>query len=60
MPTVARNIEDEQRAWRDYADRLRGLDGAEYAEAEEAAWEALQAALGEAAQVPATADGVVG
>ena len=46
MPTVARNIEDEQRrAWDDYADRLRGLEGADYERAEEEAWQELQAAL---------------
>ena len=48
MPTVARNIEDEQRrAWDDYADRLRGLEGAEYDRAEAEAWEELQTVLRE-------------
>ena len=46
MPTAARNIEDEQRrAWDDYADRLRGLEGADYERAEEEAWQELQATL---------------
>jgi hypothetical protein len=43
-----RTVLDEQQAWQDYADRLRGLEGAEYDRAEEAAWEELQAALREA------------
>ena len=46
MAILARNVEDEQRrAWRDYADRLRGLEGAEYDEAEDAAWQELQDTL---------------
>jgi hypothetical protein len=50
MPTIARTAEEEQRrAWADYADRLRGLEGAEYDHAEEEAWDELQAALREVA-----------
>jgi hypothetical protein len=45
---LMRTVLDEQQAWQDYADRLRGLEGAEYDRAEEAAWEELQAALREA------------
>lgn len=46
MTTVAGNVEQEtRRAWSDYADSLRGLDGAEYDRAEEAAWDHLQATL---------------
>jgi hypothetical protein len=46
MRAVARNVEDEQRrAWQDYADRVRDLGGAEYEQAEAAAWEDLQVAL---------------
>jgi hypothetical protein len=46
MTTVARHDVDEQRrAWLDYAQRLRGLEGEEYDRAEEEAWEELQATL---------------
>ena len=55
-----RTVVDEQQAWQDYADRLRGLEGAEYDRAEEAAWEDLQAALREADGQHATADDSVG
>jgi hypothetical protein len=57
MTAVARNTEEEQRrAWRDYAERLRGLEGAEYDRAEPAAWDALQEALHELGVEPTTAD----
>ena len=55
-----RTVVDEQQAWQDYADRLRGLEGAEYDRAEEAAWEDLQAALREASGDSTTADDTVG
>ncbi len=46
MTTVTGNLEQEtRRAWGDYADSLRGLDGEEYDRAEEAAWDQLQATL---------------
>jgi hypothetical protein len=45
MPTVAHTAEDTRRAWDDYADSLRGLEGAEYDRAEEEAWQRLQEAL---------------
>ena len=46
MTTATGNLEQERRrAWDDYADSLRGLDGAEYDRAEEAAWGQLQATL---------------
>ena len=46
MTTLAGNLEQEtHRAWSDYADSLRGLEGAEYDRAEEAAWDQLQATL---------------
>ena len=48
MTTVAGNLEQEtRRAWSEYADSLRGLEGAEYDQAEEAAWDQLQATLQE-------------
>ena len=46
MTTVAGNLEQEtRRAWGDYAESLRGLEGAEYDQAEAAAWDQLQATL---------------
>lgn len=46
MTTVTPNVRQEtRRAWSDYADRLRGLEGAEYDRAERDAWEQLQATL---------------
>jgi hypothetical protein len=46
MTTVTPHLEEEtRRAWSDYADRLRGLEGAEYDEAEQEAWAQLQATL---------------
>ena len=46
MTTVTPNARQEtRRAWSDYADRLRGLEGAEYERAEQDAWEQLQATL---------------
>ena len=51
---------DEQQAWQDYADRLRGLEGEEYDRAEQAAWEDLQAALHDADGEAATEDDGVG
>ena len=46
MTTVTPHLQQEtRRAWSDYADRLRGLEGAEYDQAEEAAWDQLQATL---------------
>jgi hypothetical protein len=55
-----RTAVDEQQAWQDYADRLRGLEGEEYDRAEQAAWEDLQAALREARGEATTADDPVG
>jgi hypothetical protein len=46
MTTVTPNLEQEtRRAWSEYADRVRGLEGAEYDRAEEDAWDQLQATL---------------
>ena len=46
MTTVTPNVRQEtSRAWSDYADRLRGLEGAEYDRAEQDAWQQLQATL---------------
>ncbi|MDQ3741188.1 MAG: hypothetical protein M3389_09630 [Actinomycetota bacterium] len=46
MTTVTPHLKQEtRRAWGDYADRLRGLEGAEYDAAEQEAWEHLQATL---------------
>ena len=60
MPPIAHNAEEDQRrAWADYADRLRGLEGEEYERAEAEAWEDLQAALGEAPATPAHPDDAV-
>jgi hypothetical protein len=40
----------------DYAERLRGLEGAEYDRAEQEAWDELQAALAEVEGAPAPGD----
>ena len=46
MTTVTPHLQQEtRRAWSDYADRLRGLEGEEYDQAEPEAWEQLQATL---------------
>jgi hypothetical protein len=46
MTAVARDVaEERRRAWVHYADRLRGLEGAEYDRAELEAWAELQATL---------------
>ena len=45
MTTVADLEQETRRAWSDYADSLRGLEGAEYDRAEAAAWDQLQATL---------------
>jgi hypothetical protein len=46
MTTVARDLEQERRrAWDEYAERVRGLEGAEYDEAEQDAWDRLQETL---------------
>jgi len=46
MTTVARDLEEEKRrAWDEYAESVRDLQGAEYDEAEQAAWTRLQEAL---------------
>ncbi len=46
MTTVTPNVEQEtRRAWAQYADRLRGLDGEEYDQAEHDAWDELQTSL---------------
>ncbi|WP_205698947.1 hypothetical protein [Conexibacter sp. SYSU D00693] len=37
-------------AWTRYADRIRGLEGQEYDDAEREAWDDLQAELGEIAE----------
>jgi hypothetical protein len=55
-----RTAVDEQQAWQDYAERLRGLEGEEYERAEQSAWEDLQVALREARGEPATRDDDVG
>ena len=48
MTTMTPQVQEEtRRAWSDYADSLRGLDGAEYDRAEHQAWELLQATLRE-------------
>jgi hypothetical protein len=55
-----RTVVDEQQAWQDYAECLRGLEGAEYDRAEEAAWEDLQAALRESRGEATASDDAVG
>ena len=46
MTTVTPQLEQEtRRAWSEYADSLRGLEGAEYDRAEQDAWAQLQATL---------------
>ena len=48
MPAVARNADSEmRRAWDDYAESLRGLEGPEYDRAEQEAWTRLQDTLEE-------------
>ena len=48
MPTVAHTLQDEtRRAWDTYAERVAGLEGAEYDRAEEEAWAVLQDTLEE-------------
>ena len=48
MTTVARTLEAEtRRAWDTYAERLAGLEGAEYDRVEEEAWSVLQDTLDE-------------
>jgi hypothetical protein len=60
MRTAPLSPLDEQQAWQDYADRIRGLEGEEYDRAEAEAWTELQAALGEPRDEAATADDSVG
>ena len=46
MTAVTENLEQEtRRAWGDYAESLRGLEGEEYDRAEAAAWQQLQETL---------------
>jgi hypothetical protein len=56
MTTVTPDLEHEtRRAWGEYADRLRGLEGEEYDQAENDAWEQLQTTL-QALGTPAPLD----
>ena len=46
MTTVTPQLQQETaRAWSDYAESLRGLEGADYDRAETEAWDQLQATL---------------
>ena len=46
MTTATPQLEQETRqAWSDYAESLRGLEGTDYDQAEQEAWEQLQATL---------------
>ncbi len=45
MTTVTPNLQETRRAWSEYADRVRGLEGAEYEQAEADAWDRLQSTL---------------
>lgn len=57
MTIVTPNVEQEtRRAWSDYADSLRGLEGEEYDRAEHEAWEQLQATLDAIAALDAADD----
>ncbi len=57
MTTVTPNVRQEtRRAWSDYADRLRGLEGTEYEQVEQDAWEQLQATLDAIAAADAPQD----
>jgi hypothetical protein len=48
MSIVASDAQElRRRAWEAYAERLHGLEGAAYDDAEQEAWEELQAALPE-------------
>jgi hypothetical protein len=53
MPTFADQeldrLEEEREAWSNYRDSLAELDGREYEQAEEEAWEVLQRRLAELA-----------
>ena len=61
MTTVTGNLEQEtRRAWAEYAESLRGLDGEEYDRAEEAAWDELQATLHAVGATVALDDAPVG
>jgi hypothetical protein len=61
MTTVADTVEQERRqAWRDYAERLQGLDGAEYERVEQEAWQELQAALRALGEPVGRADDALG
>jgi len=54
MPTIAHlSPEDTRRAWDEYAEATRGLEGAEYDRAETEAWQRLQDALGTGATASA-------
>lgn len=53
---MSSSIADRTRdAWARYAERLHGLEGAEYEEAEPEAWEELQATLRTLQMIPAVA-----
>ena len=45
MATVTESVEATKAAWDEYAERLRGLEGADYDHAEAEAWDELQATL---------------
>jgi hypothetical protein len=61
MTALARHLEQEQRrAWDDYADRVRGLEGAAYDQAEQEAWDDLQAALRDLGIEPSPSDDRLG
>ncbi|HEU4656287.1 MAG TPA: hypothetical protein VFR97_02125 [Capillimicrobium sp.] len=46
MSLIARTeAEERRRAWEDYAEATRGLEGAAYDEAEQEAWQRLQERL---------------
>ena len=60
MPALTRAGDEQERRWREYLERLRGLEGAEYDRAEEEAWEELQRALRDAGDEPRQNQGTLG
>ncbi len=61
MATVTPHLQQEtRRAWADYSERVRGLEGSEYDRVEQEAWEELQATLSAIATESPLADPPVG
>ena len=61
MATVTETVDASTKAaWDAYAERLRGLEGAEYDRAEREAWSELQASLDELQPATAPTDDPIG